>query len=200
MPMERLDAKDLLKIDQNWLEPQAGRILVSEPYSSDHIFEKSVVLIAEHNEKGTLGFILNKPIMIEANPLLKFFGVFPPNISLGGPLGLNCVISLHSLGPDIIPESKPVSDGIFYGGSYKEILRKIEDGLVSEHDVRFFLGYSSWAPKQLDKEIESKFWIVGNLDRKTIMDYDSDIWAEAVKNLGGHYTMWQNLPSNPIYN
>jgi len=200
--MNGLNNNNLLKIGDNWLEPKVGRVLISEPFSGEKFFEKSVIFIVEQSEKGTVGFILNKKIKfdVDFNGLMKFFGSFPTNLSFGGPVSVNCVFSLHSFGPEIVPDCKKITDGVYYGGSYKTILSKIDSGEISERDVRFFLGYAGWSPKQLDEEINKKFWVVGNLDPKLIFNAKTDIWSEAVGSLGGHYKMWQNLPSNPIWN
>ena len=45
----------------NKLEPKKGRLLVSEPFWPDPNFERTVVLLCEHNDEGSFGFILNKP-------------------------------------------------------------------------------------------------------------------------------------------
>ena len=65
-------------------EPTQGSLLVSEPFLADSFFKRSVVLLSEHDKKGTLGFILNKPIIsLEINifhNLLYRVGLIPfPN-------------------------------------------------------------------------------------------------------------------------
>ncbi|MBX2943902.1 MAG: YqgE/AlgH family protein, partial [Cyclobacteriaceae bacterium] len=45
----------------NKIKPAKGKILVSEPYLPDPNFERSIVLLCEHNESGSFGFVLNKP-------------------------------------------------------------------------------------------------------------------------------------------
>ena len=45
------------------LQPDKGVLLVAEPsIIGDVSFNRSVVLLAEHNEEGSVGFILNKPL------------------------------------------------------------------------------------------------------------------------------------------
>ena len=81
--MDNFENKDLFSIDENWLEPQKGRILISEPFSGERIFEKSVVLIIEHNQHGTAGFILNKPLASVRISILNTLEKFPHSINLG---------------------------------------------------------------------------------------------------------------------
>jgi putative transcriptional regulator len=40
------------------IEPQVGDLLISEPYLPDKNFERSVVLLCEHNDEGTFGLII----------------------------------------------------------------------------------------------------------------------------------------------
>ena len=58
------------------LEPKVGRILVSEPFLMDSYFKRSVILLGEHGEEGTVGFILNKPTDLGLNDALEDFPPF----------------------------------------------------------------------------------------------------------------------------
>ena len=200
MKNKKLTEESPLKIGDNWLKPQKGRILISEPFAGDFVFKKSVVYIVEHSEQQTMGFILNKPVDMDKNPFFKIIGLLPYELSFGGPVGMNRILYLHTLDSETIPGSKEIFDGIFLGGNYKSVLKLVESGKIGEKDVRFFLGCAVWSPKQLEREIASKFWIVGNLPKDKIMDYNGDVWASAVKQLGGRYKLWEDLPSNPMWN
>ena len=39
-----------------------GNILIARPTLYDFTFNRTVVIITDHNEKGSIGFILNKPL------------------------------------------------------------------------------------------------------------------------------------------
>ena len=58
---------------ENQLEPQKGRILISEPFLMDNYFKRSIVLITEHNAEGTIGFVLNKPVDVPINEIVENF-------------------------------------------------------------------------------------------------------------------------------
>ena len=57
-------------------EPTQGSLLVSEPFLADSFFKRSVVLLSEHDKKGTLGFILNKPTDVTVNQAVDNFPEF----------------------------------------------------------------------------------------------------------------------------
>lgn len=198
--MEDLKNIDLLSIDRNWLMPEAGRILISKPFSGDEYFDKSIVYITESNDKGTVGFILNKPVLTHMDVERGGIKSGSWNLWFGGPVRSDYIYFIHTAGPDIIPGSLKVADGIYWGGDFNMVSQKIENGELNENAVRFFLGYSGWEKDQLEKEINEKFWMVGKLEPSIIMDTDADVWKEAVKNLGGRYRVWENLPPDPLLN
>lgn len=82
--------KDIFKIKHNDLQPEKGKILISEPFLQDAYFQRSVVLLVEHNHNGSMGFVVNKPTGLIVNdffPELKKSPVIP--IYLGGPVSSN---------------------------------------------------------------------------------------------------------------
>ena len=63
--------------NQSAENPQAGDLLISEPFLQDENFSRSVVLLCEHNEEGSFGLVLNKPSILRLNEIVEgmdFFG------------------------------------------------------------------------------------------------------------------------------
>jgi len=190
---------DLFKIKHNNIEPKQGLVLVSEPFAPDSIFSRSVVLLAEHNEKGTVGFILNKPLNKKLSQLSEEFGNFDIKVSLGGPVGNKNIYYLHTYG-EKIPGSIKIIKDLYWGGDFKILQVLIESGSIDEKKIRFFIGYSGWSEKQLDDEIKKDFWLVSDIDIETIMNYDKEIWNKVVSKLDKRYSIWQHFPENPNLN
>ena len=90
---------------------EKGRILISEPFLSDHYFRRSIVYLTEHNDEGSLGFVLNKPLEINIGEIVDDFPESDFPISVGGPVSNNTVHFIHTLG-ESIPESVAVTDGL----------------------------------------------------------------------------------------
>jgi len=83
--MENFD--DLIKIKTNNIRPGPGKILISEPFLYDYYFRRSVVLLAEHNKDGSFGVIINKPMSLKFDEVVKDFPDFGPTVcSLFTPL------------------------------------------------------------------------------------------------------------------
>ncbi len=57
-------------------KPSQGTLLISEPFMNDSYFKRSVVLLSEHDEKGSVGFILNKLTDIALNKAVEDFPEF----------------------------------------------------------------------------------------------------------------------------
>jgi putative transcriptional regulator len=191
---------DIFKIDKNNIKPKQGRILISDPFLTDNYFRRSVVLLTEHNEKGTVGFVLNNPVSVRVNDILAQFPNINSKISIGGPVSTNTVHYLHTLG-EMIPNSVHVLDEIYWGGDFEVLKQLIQDGIADVSKVRFFIGYSGWEPDQLRREISEDSWIVSKMSPAAIMtSVERATWNNALKNLGGKYKLWLNFPENPGMN
>ncbi len=190
---------DLFKIKHNNIAPSKGRILLSEPFSKDIYFKRSVVLLTEHNPHGSVGFILNKPIDFNINKLIKDFPEFTANVSIGGPVKTDSIHFVHVLG-DLIPGSMHVMDDLYWGGDFDTLKELIVTGIIKPDQIRFFVGYSGWHPKQLDNEIGKDFWLVTKLTSHDIMAFSDDIWKQTLSKLGEKYKIWSNFPENPGMN
>lgn len=185
---------------ENLLEVQKGRILVSEPFLLDNYFKRSIVLITEHNQDGTIGFVLNKPVEIRINEIIENFPESKAEISLGGPVSTNTLHYVHTLG-DIIPNSVHVIGNVFWGGDFDIVKRLIKSDNLGKEQIRFFLGYSGWSPNQLDNELAENAWVVTEIKPEDIMKpMNRHIWHRILKKMGKKYEMWSNFPENPEMN
>lgn len=183
------------------LKPKKGKLLIAEPsLTGDVSFNRSVVLLAEHNDEGSVGFILNKPLNYSMNDLVDEIEI-PFPVFNGGPVEQDNLYFIHKV-PDLIPNSVEISDGIYWGGDFEITVMLVNSGKIGQKDIRFFLGYSGWASLQLDQELDSKSWIV------VANEYESDIikqpansfWRDKMMELGGQYLLWSNAPENPSLN
>lgn len=190
---------DIFKIESNNVAPAKGKLLISEPFSQDAYFKRSVVLITEHNQEGTVGFILNKPVMIELQEIRKDLPEFEAQVALGGPVSPNTIHYIHRLG-DLIPDSVHIFGDIYWGGDFEVMKQLLSSGQLNKNDIRFFLGYAGWSPNQLDGELERNSWIVSDSLEDNIMDNTEGFWKEILHNIGGKYELWPNFPENPKLN
>lgn len=176
-----------------------GTLLIARPNLMADVFNRSVVLITEHNENGTVGFVLNKSIHI---PLYEFLQDIDSEemVFEGGPVNHENLFFLHSR-PDLISHSEEIKNGIYWSGNYKDVQIAINSGILSAQEIRFYLGYSGWSPKQLEREISQNAWTVINDFNFHIFDeWDSNLWQKLMNELGGENLIWSNMPENPALN
>jgi len=183
------------------IKPKKGQLLIAEPsITGDVSFNRSVILLAEHNKEGSIGFILNKPLSYEISDLIKeitiSFKVFN-----GGPVEQDNLYFIHRV-PELIKDSIEISDGIYWGGNFEKTIELINAKIITESDIRFFLGYSGWGSLQLDQELSSKSWIVVKNEYQSSIIHKSAnaFWQEEILELGGEYLIWSNAPENPSLN
>jgi putative transcriptional regulator len=182
------------------LEPQKGRVLISEPFLMDNYFKRSILLLTEHNAEGSVGFVLNKPVDVHISEVIDNFPEIDADITLGGPVSTNTLHYLHTLG-DIIPNSLPVLGNISWGGDFEVVERLISSGNLGRGQIRFFLGYSGWSPNQLNEELAENAWVVSEISPDEVMTpMNKHFWKKTLCRMGTKYEMWSNFPENPEMN
>jgi putative transcriptional regulator len=183
------------------VKPKKGQLLIAEPsILGDSSFNRSVVLLADYNEDGSVGFILNKPLEYSLSDLIPEISV-DFEIYNGGPVEQDNLYFIHTI-PDLIPNSVEISSGIFWAGDFSEVIELIETKQISKNDIRFFLGYSGWDAKQLEKELHANSWVLSENVYKTAIIQKSDkaFWKKKMLELGDNYSIWSNAPEDPSFN
>jgi len=181
--------------------PSKGLLLIAEPsIIGDLSFNRSAILLAEHNDEGSIGFILNKPLRYDLNDLVPDVNPVIPVFN-GGPVEQDNLYFIHNA-PQIIDNSIAIDFGIYWGGDFKQIIHLLNAGLLTTNQIQFFLGYSGWGPKQLEEEWSENNWLVmpNDLHQEQIFKTDQNYWRNTMNSLGGTYAMWANAPENPAMN
>ena len=175
---------DIFKIQSNNVLPSRGKILISEPFLRDVTFGRSVILLIDHTEEGSIMEFK----YIDEIPLYK-----------GGPIATDTLLYLHTLAD--IPGAISICKGLYLNGDFEEIKRYILQGnKISEH-IRFFLGYSGWESEQLSNEIRENTWLVSEEKKSYLMKSDTkDMWRKALEKLGSKYETWSRFPQVPTLN
>ena len=184
---------------KNSISPGSGKILLSDPFLDEDYFRRSVVLICNHNDDGTFGFVLNNYIDLDLHKIDENLPDLNVKVSIGGPVETDSLFYIHEF--DNVKDSFEILDGLYFGGDYNELLEKIVKSDNSKA-VRFFLGYSGWAPQQLDEEINTHSWIVAeNIIKNELLDTENqDLWKFFVEKQGGRFKTIANSPLNPNNN
>lgn len=193
---------NIFKITHNNLLPAQGSILISEPFLQDAYFQRSVVLLVEHNPQGSMGFVLNKKTDLIVNTFFPELEEYPEiPIYLGGPVSANRLFFIHSLGDLIVPDSVKIKDRLYFDGNFEALKRYIQNGHSIEGKVKFFLGYSGWTEGQLGSEINKNSWVVSHAAKENVLLADGeDFWKNSLEQLGSNYEAWTKYPKDPYLN
>lgn len=195
-----MNKDELFKIQSNTLNPAIGNVLIAEPFMNDFYFRRSVILIIDHNEEGSLGVIINKRLTIPFNEIVQGFPEFKADVYLGGPVETDRIFFIHTVG-EMIPDSHKISDGLYWSGNINVLKSMIKMDLIKPHEVRFYVGYAGWDGGQLRNELKANTWLVGKFSSKHLLTtMPGKMWKSFVRQMGKRYMLWDKFPVNPSEN
>lgn len=188
-----------LSIDQ--VAPEAGKALISEPFLLDPHFTRTVLYLTEHNPEGTLGFIVNRSTELTVSEVVPDLTALENHeLFYGGPVGQDQLFYLHLLGEELDGAIK-VGDKLWWGGEFEKLKELAINGRLNETNIKFFIGYSGWAPNQLADELKQKSWIVADINEELLFaKLTKEFWTEALAGLGKKYKVMSNFPVDPTMN
>jgi putative transcriptional regulator len=190
----------LIQIKSNSLKPAKGRILLSEPFMGDYYFGRSVILLAEHDDMGSYGVVLNKALTTKLNEVANDFPSLTHPIFIGGPVETNRLFYIHRLGSKI-EGSILIKEDLFWGGSMESVIKLADQGQLNEQNIRFFMGYSGWGVHQLENELKRNSWAITRISAKQIFFTPPELlWKDMTKKLGQEYMLWRQFPVDPNMN
>ncbi|NGM61997.1 YqgE/AlgH family protein [Sphingobacterium sp. SGG-5] len=181
--------------------PVQGSLLVSEPFMLDPNFERSVVMLCEHNEDGTVGLVLNHQSTLLLSDLSDDIQNEKFKLYFGGPVQSNALFFLHRAYDRLLSGTKVYQD-VYWGGDFERLVFLINEDLIQPEEIKFFLGYSGWSTGQLNDEIDQNNWAVHrDYDQFLIFLNDGeDLWKRTLINLGPKYAHVANFPKSPNLN
>ena len=166
-----------------------GQYLISARNMKDPNFSRTVVLIVEHNDSGSMGLVLNRPTAVEVRAALAGHFELPEAegpVFFGGPVEPQSLFLLH----DSVEQAGgelPVLPGLFVGAN-AEVFEKIV-GTAAATGVRYkvFSGCSGWGVGQLDGELARGDWHVAPADVESVFAEDPySLWERLIEEASRH--------------
>jgi putative transcriptional regulator len=172
-----------------------GHILLADPSLRDGIFNKSVILLAEHNDDdGAYGLILNQPTEQTVGDLLKsdeFYPLKNIRVHLGGPVGQE-----HLTFAAIWTENHQLKFATRISAE-DAITRTQQPGTL----IRAFAGYSGWTPGQLEGELRKNSWITTLPEERILAsDHEKNLWAELLREISPYHKILAEAPDDLFMN
>ncbi len=168
----------------------AGQLLIAMPNLADPNFWHTVVLLGVHSrEEGAFGLVINRPLEVDMRTVLQDLGEDPsggpfPEVLGGGPVEPTHGFVISDR-PDLLDDEDllPVADDIGISGS-TDVLLALTRGRIQAR-YHLVLGYSGWAPGQLEREIEENSWLVAPASHRIIFETPfPERWNAALASIG----------------
>jgi len=152
-----------------------GRFLVATDVVKGGPFEESVILLLNYDASGAAGLVVNRPTeALPAQALPEFSGLdrYAGSLYWGGPVELFTLRAL--MRSDLPPDNAlPILDKVYLVPLEENLLA----GAASKDKLRFFVGYSGWAPGQLEQEVAIGSWhIVAASAALVFTDDPGGVW------------------------
>jgi putative transcriptional regulator len=169
----------------------ANHFLIAMPSMNDPIFGGAVVYICEHNDKGVLGVVINKPTDMTMDVLFDRIDLkvadglraaLDEPIMFGGPVQDDRGFVLHSPGGRY-SSSLAVTDDVAFTTSI-DVLEAVANG-SGPRRMLVSIGYAGWSPGQLEEEIARNGWLTVGADARVLFDLPiEERYNAAIKLLG----------------
>ena len=163
--------------------PSKTLFLIARPGMPDPNFRETVVLVTQNESSQATGVIINRPTNRSLAELLpsERFKPFTEPIFFGGPVARQGLFALFRA------ERLPGEAVTMLPGLYLALQPDTIDALLNRPPakIRFFAGYSGWAPGQLRGELDRGDWLVVDADADTVFLSDtSKLWQDMVRRAG----------------
>lgn len=178
-----------------------GNILIAPPSIKGNFWYKTVLLITEHHNQGSVGLVLNKRSqmsVVEFGEQLGYEIDLPGFVYLGGPVNVKSLSFLHT--NDWTSKNTMRVSNDFSISSADDILPRLAMG-DTPRKWRLFLGMCGWSPNQLVGEIKGippwqkdTSWLTANYSEDLVFGTDNnDQWCAALDRSGLEFA--QNILS-----
>lgn len=193
-----------------------GQLLLDSGQLRGSFFQRTVVLICEHNAEGAFGLVLNRSTESKVGEMVV--ADLPESLKecplyLGGPVQPTALSFLHSDAfipdatslpdlsnalPDLSPGSAPKSviPNLVLGHSLEELV-DIGESFSPTRKVKMFAGYAGWAPGQLEDEMKRDAWLTHPASLEFVFDIDAEqLWQAVLKLKGPQYKLLSQMPDD----
>jgi len=180
------------------VESTRGRLLIANGSLVDPNFRRAVVLVADHDDDGAAGVVLNRrseTTVSEAAPPLAPLAGSDQLVFVGGPVQPEAAVVLADFEhPELATHLVVGSIGLVTGDEATEAMEGIRR-------ARVYAGYAGWGPGQLDAELEEEAWLLEEpLPGDVFTDDPERLWSTVVRRKGRDFAMLALMPDDPSLN
>ena len=136
---------------------KAGFYIKSTDALIGSFFEHTTILLVQHNEAGSIGFVTNKSFEKSLHELIEFNHAKPFPLMDGGPVDREHLFVLHKR-PDLIDGGEQIPNGLYVGGNMEQVIEAINIRGANKQEIRLFIGYCGWDVGELEAELKEGSW------------------------------------------
>jgi putative transcriptional regulator len=177
----------------------AGQLLIASPALLDPNFARAVVAIANHDDDGALGVVLNRPSdteVTEAVPDLAELVDDGEVVHVGGPVQPASIVVLAEF--DDPTDAAYLVTGRVGLVSDRTGIERLGDVTARR---RVYAGYAGWGPGQLEAELEREDWILEDATSADLFAEDPlELWQQVLDRKGGQFRLLARMPLDPSTN
>lgn len=181
--------------------PVPGSLLIATVGANDGWFTRTVVLLVDHDDSGTLGVVLNRyaePRLSAVLPQWASLVSEPKVLFSGGPVSTNGAICLASpIGDEDPPGFRPVWGRV--GLLHLDTPIEIVTGGYA--DLRIFAGYAGWEAGQLARELAMDLWWVVDATYSDVFGPEPEnLWQRCLRRQGPDLAWFSTWTDDPEQN
>ncbi len=173
-----------------------GQLLLDSGQLGGSCFQRTVVLICQHDAEGAFGLVLNRAspntvgemVVADLPESLKEIPLY-----LGGPVQPTALSFLHS--DTFIPDAT-VLPNLSLGHSLDELV-DLGESFSETRKVKMFAGYSGWSPGQLEDEMKREAWLTHPASLELVFESDpAKLWKKILRGMGWKYKLLSEMPED----
>ena len=166
-----------------------GILLVAKPGMPDPNFSETVVLVAWTEDASTVGVILNRPStqrLVDIAPNWPGADDFKQPVYAGGPVMRQVLVALFESQDEPKARAFRVLPHVYlsmHPGNLEPLIAR------APARMRLYTGFSGWAPRQLEAEVDRGTWYMLRATEDVIFRKDTaGMWRELVEKAQGSRT------------
>ncbi len=176
-----------------------GQLLLDSGQLSGSFFQRTVILVCQHDADGAFGLVLNRST---GNKLGEMVVADLPEtlkeqpLYVGGPVQLSALSFLHS--DDFLPEAS-VMPNLDLGHSL-DALVDLGESYSTTKKIRTFAGYAGWSPGQLEDEMKRDAWLTHPASLDLVFGSMEKLWQSILRKKGPKYRLIADMPEDVSLN
>lgn len=165
--------------------------MIASPKMDDPNFQRSVILMLEHNDEGAMGLVINRPLAVCIDEAWNRISDMPcaheSHVFQGGP----CPGPLMVLHREAHIGGQQVASGLYVSSESPEVERLMGESLTQ---IRFVIGYAGWGAQQLEDEMHWGVWRAVSSEPSTCFKQPEQLWLDLLRQVDPTAAMLESKP------